>query len=45
MPERELSEPQDKLERMEAEMTTVSEESKNLQDSLGNREAEINEKV
>lgn len=45
MLESQLSELQEKLERMEAEMTIVSEESKDLQDTLESREAAIVEKV
>ena len=45
MLESQLSELQDKLGRMEAEMTIVSEESKDLQDTLESREAALVEKV
>merc|ERR1719369_781293 len=44
MLESQLSELQEKLERMEAEMTIVSEESKDLQDTLESREASLVEK-
>jgi len=44
MLESQLSELQEKLGRMEAEMTIVSEESKDLQDNLGYREADLVEK-
>ena len=45
MLESQLSELQEKLERMEAEMTIVSEESKDLQDTLEYREIALVEKV
>ena len=45
MLESQLSELQEKLGRMEAEMTIVSEESKDLQDTLESREAALVEKV
>jgi len=45
MLESQLSELQEKLERMEAEMTIVSEESKDLQDTLESREASLVEKM
>jgi len=44
MLESQLSELQEKLGRMEAEMTIVSEESKDLQDTLESREAALVEK-
>merc|ERR1712142_826307 len=45
MLESQLSELQEKLGRMEAEMTIVSEESKDLQDTLESREASLVEKM
>lgn len=45
MLESQLSELQEKLGRMEAEMTIVSEESKDLQDTLESREAALVEKM
>merc|ERR1719369_2269257 len=45
MLESRLSELQEKLGRMEAEMTIVSEESKDLQDTLESREAALVEKM